>query len=867
MTNTFIGILGHFFVVTAFVTALLAAYAYIRSSSTADSLQQNSFRKYARWTFYVHGASVLGIVGVLYAIVYNNMFEYHYAWNHSSLSLPVYYIISSFWEGQEGSFLLWMFWHVVLGLVLIKTNKRWEAPVMSVFVLVQAFLASMILGVVIGEVKIGSSPFLLLRDVMEAPVFETNPDFVPEDGTGLNPLLQNYWMVIHPPTLFLGYATTLIPFAFCIAGLWRKEFTAWVKPALPWAIFSAAVLGLGIIMGAYWAYETLNFGGYWNWDPVENSVYVPWLILVAAVHTMIIFKKSNTALKTSIVLVIASFILVLYSTFLTRSGILGEASVHSFTDLGLSGQLLLYLLAFLGIAIVLAARSWKQIPTSEKEASAYSREFWIFIGATTLCLMGFQVLVPTSIPVYNAVIELFGGISNVAPPADQVAFYTKFQLWFGVAIALLSGTGQFFFWKKMDKDRLKSALTYPIIITLLFSSAIIASSQMTNVAYIALLTGAIYSVVSNSTILVRMLKSNVKLIGGSVAHIGVAMILLGVLFSAGYSNIVSINNTGMLLFNEDVEEEENATNVLLWYNEPVEMGNYKVAYKGERLDVRSMPEYVKKNMVKRTPTPYLGVAAADLTHDGKTYHRKGDTVRIHPENVYYEVEYTEQDGEKFSLYPRVQDNPNMGYVVSPDILQGATKDLYTHVTAFTEAEKRQWKETDPIKASPGKQFFINDYVAVLKKVDQVSESKKVELLPEDIAVQATVEIYGGEDEVYELKPLYIIRNRQVARVSDTNEPLGIRLEIDQISPQDNTFTFHADVAQKEFIVMKAIEKPLINLLWIGTIILMLGFSIAIYRRYTEFVKERDKEAGKSQKPGKGKRTGKAGKAVRPIVGA
>jgi cytochrome c-type biogenesis protein CcmF len=165
------------------------------------------------------------------------------------------------------------------------------------------------------------------------------------------------------------------------------------------------ILGMGIIMGAYWAYVTLNFGGYWNWDPVENAVYVPWLILVASIHTMITFKKSSTALKTSIVLVIMTFILVLYATFLVRSGVLGDSSVHSFTDLGLSGQLLIYLLFFSFVAIFLAARAWKHIPTSEKEASVYSREFWVFIGATTLSLMAFQVIVPTSIPVWNAVVE------------------------------------------------------------------------------------------------------------------------------------------------------------------------------------------------------------------------------------------------------------------------------------------------------------------------------------------------------------------------------------------------------------------------------------------------------------------------------
>src|SRR5690606_37464903 len=155
----------------------------------------------------------------------------------------------------------------------------------------------------------------------DAPIFQTNPDSVPEDGTGLNPLLQNYWMVIHPPFLFMGFAATLVPFAYLIAGLWTKRYTEWVRPALPWSLFAAAVLGTGILMGAYWAYETLNFGGYWNWDPVENAVYIPWLVLLAAIHVMALYRKNKAGLRTAAVLIVASFILILYSTFLTRSGI------------------------------------------------------------------------------------------------------------------------------------------------------------------------------------------------------------------------------------------------------------------------------------------------------------------------------------------------------------------------------------------------------------------------------------------------------------------------------------------------------------------------------------------------------------------
>jgi cytochrome c-type biogenesis protein CcmF len=479
------------------VSSLLATYAYFQASNKPLDEQKQGLQ-FARVLFAVHGIAVIGVIVSLFIIIQNHYYEYHYAWSHSSNTLPVHYMISCFWEGQEGSFLLWIFWHVVLGIFMIRSGREWEAPTMSVFMLVQAFLTSMILGVVIPflNMKIGSSPFILLRDALDAPIFATNPDFVPEDGTGLNPLLQNYWMVIHPPTLFLGFAATLVPFAFVIAGLWKKKYKEWIRPALPWALFAAMVLGVGIMMGAYWAYETLNFGGYWSWDPVENAVYIPWIVLVASYHVMLI-AKNPAGLKTAIFLTVATFILILYSTFLTRSGILGDASVHSFTDLGLSGQLLIYLFVFLILSVLLISIRWKSLPKSDSELSAYSGEFWIFMGVTTLCLMGFQVIFVTSYPVYNAIIEAFGGISNIAPPADSAVFYSKYQLWFAVGVALVSGTAQFFWWRRMDRKKLFNALFYPLILTMVLSSIIILSARMSELPYIILLTAGIYIILSN----------------------------------------------------------------------------------------------------------------------------------------------------------------------------------------------------------------------------------------------------------------------------------------------------------------------------------------------------------------------------------
>src|SRR5690606_7323972 len=173
---------------------------------------------------------------------------------------------------------------------------------------------------------------------------------------------------IHPPTLFIGFASMIVPFAYAVAGLWTRRYTEWVRPALPWALFSTVILGIGIMLGGYWAYVTLSFGGYWAWDPVENSSLVPWIVAVAAVHTMIAQKKSRSNHRAAILLSIVAYMLIIYSTFLTRSGILGDISVHSFVDLGLSNQLLIWILAMAIVGFGLYAARHRELPVPEREA-------------------------------------------------------------------------------------------------------------------------------------------------------------------------------------------------------------------------------------------------------------------------------------------------------------------------------------------------------------------------------------------------------------------------------------------------------------------------------------------------------------------
>ena len=835
--NLFIGQLGHLSVIVAFAAALVAAYSYFQASrGRALGEEDASWLRLARGAFFVHGVAIFSVIACLFNIIYAHRYEYYYAWSHSSNHLPVQYMISCFWEGQEGSFLLWIFWHVLLGFCIMRFNRKWEAPVMAVFSGVQLFLVSMILGVVLGGVKVGSSPFILLREFLtDLPVWKMNPDFVPKDGTGLNALLQNYWMVIHPPTLFLGFALTLVPFAFAIAALWKRELTAWVKPALPWTLIGGGVLGVGVVMGAYWAYETLNFGGYWNWDPVENAVYIPWLVLVASLHGLVLWQKRRTGLRTAFALVVATFVLILYATFLTRSGVLGNASVHSFTDLGLSGQLFIYLAAFTVLAVALLVSRWKEIPVSEKELTAYNPELWVFVGATVLCLGAFQVLFTTSIPVYNSFMGLLGIKTNVALPADQIAHYCKLQLWMGVFVALLSGVAQIMWWQRNTKETLVNSLTAPTLLTLLGTALVVLLVRYNGLTitapYILLTLAGLFGVLANFGMIFTLLRRGVRLSGGAVAHLGIALMLLGILASAGYSNVISRNVSG-LMYSREFTDELNNDNVLLWRNETTPMHGYQLTYTGQYFEVPGVPGYVDKQFLYRTDDDYKAVARAPIAIEGKTYYKTGDTVDILPENTYYRINYKHQkSGEQFTLYPRAQVNEEMGgLLASPAIQKFWGHDIYTHISSVLDPRKEKpWSEVKEHVLSVGDTIFLNDYFAVFRAVEAAHETAGLNLQKGDLALQADMIVYG-EKRQYHAHPVFVVRNRMVGRVPDEVEDLGVRLTFNAVDPATGKFTIGVSTTQKDYVILKAMEKPFINLLWSGTLLMALGFGLSVRQR-------------------------------------
>ena len=697
---------------------------------------------------------------------------------------------------------------------------------------------------------------------MDAPIFSSNPSYVPDDGTGLNPLLQNYWMVIHPPTLFLGFSLTQIPFAYCIAGLWRKDYAGWIKPVMSWTLIAALVLGTGIIMGGYWAYETLNFGGYWNWDPVENAVYVPWLILIAAFHMMLIYKKNKTALKSTIGFVIASFLLILYSTFLTRSGVLGSSSVHSFTDLGLSGQLLIYLLFFLIASVVLAIVRWKEIPGGKSNSGGFSADFWLFVGVIILSLAAFQVTFATSIPVINKIVGFFGEDGTWAPPADQITYYGKVQIWAAIAVSFVAGIGQYIWWNGAEKVQDPSTIKKFYLILggiFILSIAVVVSYNgaygITNeqlakynvtgnssilfdfivklMSFVLLLTSSLFLLVSGVGTLIKVWKTKLSFAGGSIAHIGLAFLLIGILFSSAYDKIISENKTGMLI-SKDLPDDINLENILLYRNGPKQMQNYKLNYLGSRAEVIGVSEYVDKQLLHVLEDPHFALAKKDIIIKGEVVVERGDSVEVIPENTFYEIEYESTSGEKFSLYPRSQVNPSMGFLASPDLQHNATYDLYTHVSTVFNPEKKEWRDTTFHTLKTGDTLFVNDYVTILDSVRGSNYVDGVSLAESNaIAVTAYFRVLSKERTFTITPSIVIVDKSQMAVSPDESSDVGIQLSFLSVDPKSETFTFSANTAQLDFIVLKVVKKPLINLLWIGTILIIIGMIIATRKRYLE----------------------------------
>ena len=739
------GQIGHFLIVLSFAASIFGALSYFFAVRQRATEHASSWLSLGRLGFWVHCLSVFAIIGIIFYIMLNKYYEYSYVFQHVSEDLPFKYIFSAFWEGQEGSFLLWMFWHVVLGGILIFKAGKWEAPVLFCILFVEIFIGTMILGLHFGEFKIGSSPMILFRDTAALPLF-AKEDYVlqlSQFADGLNPLLQNYWMTIHPPTLFLGFASTIVPFAYAIAGLWTKEHKDWLQPALKWGLFSGGILGTGILMGAAWAYEALTFGGYWAWDPVENTSLVPWLVMVAGVHTNLIAKSTGYSIKSTYLFYCLSFILIVYSTTLTRSGVLGDTSVHAFTEMGLENQLLIFILGIVALCAYHMFKGFPSVVFPKKEETFFSKEFWMFIGSLVLIFSSVLITFTSSIPVYNKVAGLFGLELGLTSPLEPVKHYNKYQLWIAVFIGLFSAFAQYLRFRGINWENQKNKVFIHTGISLLVAAALsYLTSLWINVnawQYWLMMLCAYFTIIANLDVLLTFTRYNKTQLASFISHGGFGFMIIGILASGLNQKHISTNpfaQQGIL------PDDMLGKNVLLLKDSPMHINGYKVTY--------------------------LGDSIADYTRYFKVNYQKIDKLG----NTY----------EEFDLSPNALYNSKFTKIASynPSTKRYLSKDIFSHIAGLPpgEADIEEAKAIeDSLKwntysALIGEEITFRDTVeltadssymktfkAEILGINKQPEHPEYEKEDGDLALGVKMKIQFPETEkTFEVEPVIVVRS-------------------------------------------------------------------------------------------------------------
>lgn len=794
------GQIGHFFTLLFLVSSLVATIAFfVAGYARISPEERSSWNRLARISFAVETISILTMFATLYYIISHHYFEYKYAYNHSDKGLQLEYLLSCFWEGQEGSFMLWAFWHCFLGWIFIVRKSVWENGVMGVLNFAQFCLSTMLIGLYFWGNKVGSNPFILLRLDTEAPIFK-NPEYLTllRDGKGLNTLLQNYWMVIHPPVLFLGFASTIIPFALAIAGLLSKS-NEWTKTALSWAGFSAAVLGLGVMMGAAWAYESLTFGGYWAWDPVENASMVPWLILIAGLHTNLIYQHSGYSLRATCFFYILSFCLILYSTFLTRSGILGDTSVHAFTDLEMNTQLVLFVLVFFLPALGLFLFRYRSLPTKEKEEDSYSREFWMFIGSLVLFLSGLIIIAQTSVPVFN---KIFG--TNIAPPEDVEFAYNQVQIFVAIVIGLLTAVTQYLKYKSTTRSYLGKNIWIPTVLALLISLLISGLGDINYAkkgpgflwAIHLALFAAVYAVIANTAYIWLVLKGKIKAAGASVAHLGFGLMLVGILISSSKKTVLSWNTTGITPLSSDNKKSaagDPAENITLFKGVRTDMGKYWVTY-------------------------------------------KTDSIRSTDKKRFFDISFESKKGnEQFSLYPDVmkQNKGAEGFAANPAARHYWNKDIFVYITSFQDTDQTDTSSFQPRNIRVGDTLFYNSGWMRLDSVSVNPVSRQHLFQQGEMALFLNMTVEAKNGGRYPLTPGMAINGTRWRPIIDTVVAQSLAVSFNKVVDEKKgvlEIGVKQNASITSLLTLKVYEFPMINLLWLGTILMVIGFFIAVIQR-------------------------------------
>jgi cytochrome c-type biogenesis protein CcmF len=806
--------LGSIVLILAFIASLTAMVMYYLSFKGYKNTLNIGRIAYHSMAMLIIVASTI----LLYAILTHD-YSFKYIYSYTKTDLPKGILAATFWAGQEGSFMLWILLTAIVGIVLQSySSKRGdlEPRVMAVFTLATSFLLIMVLPmfknpfayiwsdpVFVNIANINSA--LLNQPWIQSFLFsdpQTGQNFVKVNtelagllktsgiamdqfiinGRGLNPQLLNFWMQIHPPILFVGFAMATVPFCFAIAALMKNDYREWITQAFPWVLSGMGILGLGIMLGGYWAYEMLGWGGYWAWDPVENSSLIPWLIGVASIHTFLVQKRSQSKggigkyAKTNLVLALATYILVIYSTFLTRSGILGDASVHSFVDPGTIVYLFLviFISSFILLGAGMIAFRWKYLNENiVVEEGLFSRDLALFTGTVVLVASAIIVLVGTSAPIFGRSVDTF--------------FYNEMHLPIAIIIGVLNGMSLLLKWKDTKKEDFFKRSMLSVGMAVGLTALIGIFGKITDFLILLLAFSASFALFVNGEIALKVAKGNWKKAGAYVAHIGIAIFILGVIGSAAYSKEVDID---------------------LVKNVPKEAFGYQMKFTGYS-PIENNTKYAFN---------------IDIT--------KGDA-RYSIAPVMYVSEF------------------NNSLMREPAILTTLTRDFYIAPLGYEDANSHAGHdhgEESSVTLNIGESSEFNGVKVTFKEFvfDQAARDAMMAGGDFDIGVNLITEHSGHQ---HGARVALESRDGNKQLTSTTVDDANLRIELVnldasgkiqlKLSTLDGTGGDghgHDDsTSGQEILSITASVKPFINLVWAGVIVTVLGFFVAVGRRQKESV--------------------------------
>jgi len=748
-------------VLLSFTTALIYFISYKKGENLAKTASM----------LYTLVVAILGFASIfLLSNILAHNFQYTYIWEYSSRELTDPLLVASFFSGQQGSFLLWCLILGVLGLFLypVLRKHKYESLAMGFFTLILGFLTIML---------IAKSPFEL--------VWETYADqgvtvgFTPENGRGLNPLLQNNWITIHPPILFIGYAAMTVPFVIALAGLIMGDHRRWAKIAMPWTLFAAAILGLGIMLGGFWAYETLGWGGWWGWDPVENSSLIPWLVSIALIHTLLVHKTTSGLVKTNYVLAILGFVLVLYATYLTRSGILSDVSVHSFVAPGFFVHLLLEIymgvFAVLGLGIFFFKIKEINKTTNQKPLNYFSKEFFLAFGSVIVLAVTVIIFIGTSLPWMSAVI---GKTSGAVEPDT----YNVWTLPFGVLILLTNAISLYLKWNSNTLGDAGKKMMIPLIFAIV-ATVISIILGIHNIGFILLMFSGFFSLYANIEYFVKSVSVKPSLTGAYISHFGLSLLLIGAVISGGYSQTKAVQ---------------------LSSGESKEALGYNFTFSGkERLDIHKQDREKYEYHI--------------------TIERDGSSSVVKP--VVYWSDFN--DWQSPFLEPGIKIYATKDVYVSPRSIE-SNFDVPMVLLA------KDQKKPVPVDSS---------ITAELVQFDMAHGMMEVQ--DNEMVIGALLEFNTGEESYRDT--LYCVLNvetwqgvPQFYQIPGTNIEAGfmqlVRNEVD--ITQTQAVIIFKNVGEEapspsEVFTFEATIKPMINLVWLGTIALVAGFFVAMGKHRNE----------------------------------